>query len=171
MLENIYVQFLACKKGKKSSTFKVDNLFFFQWLYICNYYILCINVLSTYTVFIAIKWLIYDYINQYIFISIYSTEPNKKKSENKNKTKKHRKPINNSCLFKTQSHTIPEVLSSFGNSAYNIKKMKYKERASFTRIHWLSSLHKIQLAQLRQLVWYGKYQNAYRYWMRWDDVK
>lgn len=75
-----------------------------------------------------------------ILISIYSsvyTQQNqiKKKSENKNKTKKHRKPINNSCLFKTQSHTIPEVLSSFGNSAYNIKKMKYKERASFTRIH------------------------------------
>lgn len=50
-----------------------------------------------------------------------------KKNKSKNK-KTHRNSTNNSCLFKTQSHTIPEVLSSFGNSAYNIKKMKYKER-------------------------------------------
>lgn len=99
---------------------------FYQWHYTCNYYILCIKVLSTYTVLIAIKWLIYDYINQYIFISIYSTERNKNKI--KAKTKKHRKSAKNACLLKTQSHTIPEVLSSFGNSTYNIKKMKYKER-------------------------------------------
>lgn len=63
-----------------------------------------------------------------IYSSVYTQQNQIKKSENKNKTKKHLKSINNSCLFKTQSHTIPEVLSSFGNSAYNIKKMKYKER-------------------------------------------
>lgn len=69
-----------------------------------------------------------------ILISIYSevyTQQNKiKKIKTKTKTKKqkHRKSASNSCLFKKQSYTIPEVMSSFGNSVYNIKKMKYKER-------------------------------------------
>lgn len=62
-----------------------------------------------------------------IYSSVYTQQNQIKKNKSKNK-KKHRNSTNNSCLFKTQSHTIPEVLSSFGNSAYNIKKMKYKER-------------------------------------------
>lgn len=78
---------------------------------------------------------------------MYSTEPNKKnksqkkttKNKKPNQKKPHRKSNNNSCgNSKHNPIQYQKFRGSFGNCAYNIKKMKYK-KASFTRINRWSS--------------------------------
>lgn len=117
---------LAKKKFKKMCSFKVDILVFCQ-----------LNIFTTIVFYVLMYCLSTQFLlqlnDQYIFIHQYILNRTKENTRKKiiNKIKQPtppRKSANDSSLFKTQSHTIPEVLNSFGNSAYNIKKVKYKER-------------------------------------------